>query len=130
MTVRKTIKPEVTIGLNLGAEERELLFDLAFVEEEILQRLRRMPGGVVQVQLTVDQLGSLAGSIAADINHTGDKARQAKLARIYEKIGHLLGSHSDGESTTRSEAVKLAQFAASVLVLADRCADRAYASQS
>jgi hypothetical protein len=123
MTVRKTIKPEVTIGLNLGAEERELLFDLAFVEEEILQRIRRMPGGMVQVQLTVDQLGSLAGSIAADINHTGDKARQTKLARIYEKIDLLLGSHPDGESTTRSEAVKLAQFAASVLVLAERHAE-------
>jgi hypothetical protein len=123
MTGRKDIKPGATIGLKLGADERKLLLDLTLVENETLGRIRRMPESETEVHLTLDQLGALAGSVAADINQAGDKIRQAKLARIYDKIDALLASHPGEQRTLRSEAVKLAQFAASILVLADRYAE-------
>jgi len=118
MTRRNFAKPGEPIGLKLSTEERQLLLDLTFVEQGIVDRIRRTPGDEVDVQLSLDQLDSLAGSVAADANHTSDKTRMAKLARIYEKIDFLLNAHPEDKSATEP-AVRLAQFAASMLVLAD-----------
>jgi hypothetical protein len=75
------------------------------------------------VQLSLEQLDLLAGSIAAEAHHTSDKARKAKLARIYEKIDLLLKEHPEDKSAAEPEAVRLAQLAASMLVLADDYAE-------
>ena len=118
MIRRNISEPGETVSLKLSTEERQLLLDLTFVEIEIVHRIRRSPGLEVDVQLSLDQLGSLAGSVAADANHTSDRTRRAKLARIYEKIDFLLNAHPEAKSATEP-AVRLAQFAASMLVLAD-----------
>jgi len=107
MTRRNISKPAETISLKLSTEERQLLLDLTFVEEEILHRIRRTPSDEVDIQLSLDQLGSLAGSVAADANHTSDKTRGAKLARIYEKIDFLLNAHLEDRSATEPEDDKL-----------------------
>jgi len=106
MTRRNISKPAETISLKLSTEERQLLLDLTFVEEEILHRIRRTPSDEVDIQLSLDQLGSLAGSVAADANHTSDKTRGAKLARIYEKIDFLLNAHLEDSSATEPETDK------------------------
>ena len=119
MTGRNISRPGETISLKLSTEERQLLLDLTFVESGIPDRIRRTPGDEVDVQLSPDQLDSLAGSVAAAANHTSDETRRAKLARIYHKIDLELNAQPDEKSATEPEAVRLAEFAASMLVLAD-----------
>jgi hypothetical protein len=123
MTRRNISKPGETISLKLSTEERQLLLDLTFVEDGVLDPIRRTPGDEADVQLSLEKLDSLAGSVAADANHTSDKTRKAKLARIYEKIDLVLNAHPEDKSAAEPEAVRLAQLAASILVLADDYAE-------
>jgi hypothetical protein len=77
------------------------------------------PDDQIGIELNLDQLDSLAGSVAVDANNTNDKTQIAKLARVYDKIDYLLNSHAGDKSATEPEGVRLAQFVASILVLAD-----------
>jgi hypothetical protein len=84
MAYRKITTPGETTDLCLSAEEQQLVFNLTVVDEEILNRICRMPRDQVDIELNLDQLGTLAGSVAVDANNTIGKTQRAQLARVYD----------------------------------------------
>jgi hypothetical protein len=78
------------VGLKLTQAEREFLLDaLILIDEEVEDRLRSVPLGETKVMLSLDELDLLAGSVAAEANHTKDKKLERRLERIYDRICQL-----------------------------------------
>ena len=90
MAKRIRISRGQPVGLKLTAAERKWLLDaLTFVDEEVEDRIRNTPPSEDNVMLTLDELDLLAGSVAAEANHTGDKRTEQRLERIYDRIGQV-----------------------------------------
>ena len=91
------IAPNQRIGLDLTGEERRLLVDLNWLGPDLEDRLRSTLAGERNVMFTLDELGLLAGDVAAGANHTGDTSLQNRLDTIYSRIGgkisDLLADH-------------------------------------
>ena len=132
MPQRKQIKPGEKVGLKLTTAERKLILnDLMCVDQEHVQTIQDTPPGK-PVQFTLDELDDLGGYIAAEANHTTDKKLEKKLDRVFEKIQSLLDQYTDEESAPAlkvfspsddadsERAVKMAEFAAGILAMADR----------
>jgi len=90
MAKRIRISRGQPVGLKLTAAERTWLLDaLTFVEEEVEDRIRNTPPSEDAVMLTLDELDLLAGSVAAEANHTEDKRLERRLERIHDRIGQV-----------------------------------------
>ena len=132
MPQRKQIKPSEKVGRKLTAAERKLILnDVIGVDQEYIQTIQDTPPGK-PVQFTLGELDDLGGYIAAEAKHTTDKKLEKKLDRVFEKIQSLLDQYTDEESAPAlkvfspsddadsERAVKIAEFAAGVLAMADR----------
>ena len=76
--------------MKLTQTEREFLLDaLIDIDGEIEDKLRAVAPGESKVMLTLDELDLLAGSVAAEANHTKDKKLEQKLERIHDRICQL-----------------------------------------
>jgi hypothetical protein len=73
-TTRKVRIPEGRpVGPRLTSSKREFLLDaLVYIDEDVKDKLRAVPPGESEVMLDLDELDSLAGSVAAMANHTED----------------------------------------------------------
>ncbi|HUT56537.1 MAG TPA: hypothetical protein VNA25_01540 [Phycisphaerae bacterium] len=97
MVKRIRISRGQPVGLKLTAAERKWLLDaLTFLDEEVEDRIRNTPPSEGEVLLTLDELDLLAGSVAAEANHTEDKRLERQLERIHDRAG---GQTLDGEPT-------------------------------
>jgi len=132
MPQRKQIKPGEKVGLKLTAAERRVIVnDVTCVDQDYVQTIQGTPPGK-PVHFTLDELDDLGGYIAAEANHTTDRALEKTLDGVFEKIQSLLGQYTDEEptpalrvfspsgNTNRKEAARLAEYAAGVLAMADR----------
>ena len=76
--------------MKLAQAERGFLLDtLIDIDKEVEDKLRAVPPAESKVMLTLDELDLLAGSIAAEANHTEDKKLERRLERIYDRICRL-----------------------------------------
>ena len=76
--------------MKLTQAERGFLLDaLIDIDGEIEDKLRAVAPGESKVMFTLDELDLLAGSVAAEANHTKDKKLEQKLERIYDRICRL-----------------------------------------
>ena len=90
MAKRIRISRGQPVGLKLAAAERKWLLDtLTFVDEEVEDRIRNTPPSEGEVMLTLDELDLLAGSVAAEANHTENKRLEQRLERIYDRISQI-----------------------------------------
>ena len=90
MAKRIRIPAGQPVGLKLTQTERELLLDaLILIDEKIEDKLRAVAPGESKVMLTLDELDLLAGSVAAEANHTKDKKLEQRLERIHDRICQL-----------------------------------------
>ncbi len=95
MPAKKLIEPGKKLPLKLTATERKLILDESFVVAmDYEDTLRDTPAGE-PVMMTLDELDDFGGYIAAEANHCGDKRRQKKLDAVFEKVEHLLETHTD-----------------------------------
>jgi hypothetical protein len=127
MSLRKRIQPGEPIGLKLTLGEREMIQELPMVEPEIAQRVATAPKDQPNVPFTLDELDDLIGHIAAEANHTGDRQKQRRLDRLYEKIDRMLKSHTDqpeaeekGHLVEAAQPINLSEWAHFMLDLARR----------
>jgi len=78
------------VGLKLPQTEREFLLNtLIDIDKEVEAKLRAVAPGESKVMLTLDELDLLAGSVAAEANHTKDKKLEQRLERIHDRICQL-----------------------------------------
>ena len=90
MVKRIRIPAGQPVGLKLTQAERGFLLDaLIDIDGEIEDKLRAVAPGESKVMFTLDELDLLAGSVAAEANHTKDKKLEQKLERIYDRICRL-----------------------------------------
>lgn len=78
-----------TVKLKLRPDERNLLLDI-ILSEELAEKLRVIIAGQGYVSFTLDELDELVGCVAAEANHTEDRARQRQLDIIADRIEELL----------------------------------------
>src|SRR4051794_4780460 len=92
---KKRIQPGERVGLKLTQAQRSLLLEaLPLIPKEVERAIRSTPAHE-PLMLTLDDLGDLAGHVAAGAKHAQDKAGRGKLDRISRKIGMLLWSVTD-----------------------------------
>jgi hypothetical protein len=89
------IRPNEKVGLELSEEERQLVLGL-FLDDELETPIRKTAAGQC-VQMTLDDLDSLGGSVAAEANHEKNKKRQKQLDRIFTRIQLLFEKYTDEE---------------------------------
>jgi hypothetical protein len=78
------------VALKLTAAERKWLLEaLILLDKEVEDRIRNTPPSEDAVMLTLDELDLLAGSVAAEANHTEDKGTKQRLERIYDRISQI-----------------------------------------
>jgi len=102
MLQRKRIKPNDRIPFRLTKRERDLLLDLTLLDPGIERQLRvaETAGTQLVVSLTLDDADELAGSVAADANHSEDAKTRQALDRMYERLARIEREYIDSEPDT------------------------------
>jgi hypothetical protein len=95
MTRKKPIEPGEKFGLKLTPAQRSLLIEASLpIPKEVEQAIRSTPVND-PLMLTLDDLDDLAGHVAANANHAGEKSLRDKLDRISRKIEKVMGSFAE-----------------------------------
>ena len=121
------------VGIKLSSPQRKLLLEEPISIHKGLAEPIRSTAATAPVRLTLDDWEDLAGHVAAEANHTKDKALRKKLDAIFAKIQDVLEAHSDEEPTQRlkvvdaqretqltEQSVALAEWGAKMLIGAER----------
>ena len=133
MNTQKHIEPGTKVGLKLTAAERKLMLeDLMCLGGNYAQVIRDTPTSQ-PAQFTLDDWDDFGGYIAAEANHAKDKKLGKKLDTIFNKVQKILDTYTDEEppktvkiedarkaKVLSDQAVKIAEWAAQVLVVAER----------
>ena len=94
--MRKFIHPGQPIGLPLTPKERNLLIeDGLVIDNTYLDRIKDATGDKHEVPFTLDELDDLAGYVAFEANHAKSKPKQKAFDTVFQKIQHLLETHTD-----------------------------------
>jgi hypothetical protein len=92
---RIRIAPGQRIGLDLTPDERQLLLDMTWLDEDLAARIRSTLAGEPNVMLSLNDLDLLDGDIAAEANHTTDMSLQKKLDAVSARIDLRLRLFTD-----------------------------------
>ena len=97
--VRQRIQSDETIDLQLNDDERQLILNHTFADEELTNRLRvvRHPGESPIYRYNLADLDDLCGYVAAEANHATNKKLQKKLDTLFNRISAVLESYTDQE---------------------------------
>src|SRR4051794_40342370 len=97
MARKKTTETTGKVGIKLSPPQRKLLIEEPISIHKGLAEPIRSTSATAPVMLTLDDWEDLAGHVAAEANHTTDKALRKKLDAIVAKIQDVLEAHTDGE---------------------------------
>ena len=91
MAKKKQIKPGDTLTLKLTEEQADLIVEHTLIDDDLLAIIHhsKLCDGVVSVRCTLNDLGELAGYIAAESNNTKDKKLQKQFDAISEAFDQL-----------------------------------------
>lgn len=95
MQNKKSIQRDDTVQVPLHAKDRDLIKKHTFLDpeiEQILDRARRKNQGLI-IDITLNDLDLLLGSIAAAANHAEDPDLQETLDEIYERLSIIEGAY-------------------------------------
>jgi hypothetical protein len=97
MNRRKKISEDTRVPVALTARERQLILEHTFAGEELLARLRELPGTESQVaHYTLYDLEELQGFVAAEANHTSDRRLEIALSSLHERLQQEMEKYDDG----------------------------------
>ncbi|MGH7848581.1 MAG: hypothetical protein ACREQW_25865, partial [Candidatus Binatia bacterium] len=96
----KRIKPNERISFELTRRERDLILERTFIDPQIEHRLRlaAISGSKLVVNLTLDDIDELAGSLAAEANHCDDPKTRRALDTVYDRLAKLEARYTDDQS--------------------------------
>ena len=98
---KKTNETTAKVGIKLSSPQRKLLLEEPISIHKGLAEPIRSTAATAPVRLTLDDWEDLAGHVAAEANHTKDKALRKKLDAIFAKIQDVLEAHPDEEPPRR-----------------------------
>ena len=90
MSTKITLAPTQPIGLQLTAEERELLLDLTTLDDELRSRIQDAPVAEANVMFTLDEFFRLSKAIPTKAKKPWERKNVKKLAHIPERVAGLL----------------------------------------
>ena len=94
---RRRIHPDEKIAVRMTARDRRLLLDHTLGDPEYANRLRPASNaGALVGEHTLDDLEDMLGYIAAEANHTEDRALQRALDALYDRLLRVQRSYDDG----------------------------------
>lgn len=95
---RKLIQHNEAITIPLSEQDRQLIRDHTFADDEYTDRLIPAPEGAGLIgAFTLDELDDLLGHIAAQSNHTDDTRLQAQLDKLYDLLQAVEQSHVEAD---------------------------------
>jgi repressor LexA len=85
---RKRIKPGQLVDVRLTPQERNLILERTFIDDEMAGRLRGATprGSSLVVRLTLDDVDDLAGHVAAEANHCPEPRVRRVLDAVYDRL--------------------------------------------
>ena len=94
---RKRIRPDEKLPLALNDDERELILQHTFADDDLTRRLRivRPASESAAYRFTLGELDDLAGYVAAEANHAKDRKTKTRLACLFDRIEMMLESYTD-----------------------------------
>lgn len=96
MSTKLKLVPNQSIGLQLTAEERELLLELPSLDDELRTRIQDAPAAEANVMFTLDELGRLSKAIPTKAKRPWGRKSVKKLVHIPERIAGLLKMFEEG----------------------------------
>lgn len=101
---RKRIKPGQLVDVRLTPQERDLLLERTFIDDEMETRLRGATsrGSSLVVQLTLDDVDDLAGHVAAEANHCSESHVRRVLHAVYDRLASIEDRLTDEEGPTET----------------------------
>lgn len=77
-----------TIRLRMSEAERTALLDLLMIDPELAHVLTRVRSdkGMLEVELSFEDVRNLAGYVAFDALHTSDKQLEQRLNRLFDHL--------------------------------------------
>jgi hypothetical protein len=96
MVQKLKLVPNQPIGLQLTAEERNLLLDLTTLDDELASRIQNAPAAEANVMLTLDELARLSKAIPTKAKNPWERKNQKRLTHVLERIAGLLKMFEEG----------------------------------
>jgi hypothetical protein len=104
MPQRKRIKPDERLSFKLMKREHDIILDRPFVDPQLQRRLRFAvtSGSKLVINLMLDDIDELAGSVAAEANHCDDPKIQRIFDAVYDRLAKLEANYTDDQSQVRA----------------------------
>jgi repressor LexA len=111
---RKRIKPGQLVDVRLTPQERDLILERTFIDDEMTGRLRGATprGSNLVVRLTLDDVDDLAGHVAAEANHCPEPRVRRVLDAVYDRLASIEHALTDEESPAGTVDLALKPFTA------------------
>jgi repressor LexA len=103
---RKRIKPGQLVDVRMTLQERDLILERTFIDDEMAGRLRGATprGSGVIVRLTLDDVDDLAGHVAAEANHCSEPRVRRALDAVYARLTSIEQTFTEEEGPVAAQA--------------------------
>jgi DNA-binding MarR family transcriptional regulator len=111
---RQRIKPGQLVDVRLTLQERKLILERTFIDDEMEGRLRGATprGSSLVVRLTLDDVDDLAGHVAAEANHCPEPRVRRVLDGVYERLTSVEQTFTEEEGAAEAVAQASQPFTA------------------
>jgi repressor LexA len=111
---RKRIKPGQLVDVRLTPQERNLILERTFIDDEMAGRLRGATprGSSLVVRLTLDDVDDLAGHVAAEANHSPEPRVRRVLDAVYDRLTSVEQTFTEEEGPAEAVAQASQPFTA------------------
>jgi repressor LexA len=110
----KRIKPGQFVDVRLTTQERDLILERTFIDDEMGAHLRAAAarGSHLVVQLTLDDIDDLAGHVAAEANHCSEPRVRRVLNVVYDRLASIEDAVTDEDVEPRATVNEAKTFTA------------------
>lgn len=91
---RKRIPSGAKLPVTLTLRERDIIRDETFCDPDFAT-CAAVEGAGIRVELSLDEIEDIQGSVAAEANHTTNAKRRKELDRLFHKLQEFLDTYDD-----------------------------------
>jgi hypothetical protein len=92
---KKRIKSNEKIPIKLSISQRDLILEYTFIEAEYIDLLESatLQSGHLTLEITLEDIDTILGHIAASENHAEDKELETRLDNLYDYLSDIESSY-------------------------------------
>jgi len=88
----KTIPAGSKVPVLFTTTERDLIREHTFYNPDFA-KVATLKGKKIEIMLTLEEIEEIQEYVAAEANHASDKAIEAKLDKLYDRLQDILDRH-------------------------------------